>query len=77
MNYMEYKEVKVPDEVREKLDAMAAKNDPTNPPTLGSAGFFEWLNELAKNEGWRAVWSGFNFPYLVLEREVVLEEAEK
>jgi len=77
MDYMEYKEVKVPDEVREKLDAMAAANDPTNPPTLGGAGFFEWLNGLAKDEGWRAVWSGFNFPYLVLEREVVLEKSEK
>tara|TARA_R110002126_G_C10490983_1_gene504848 strand:- start:79239 stop:79472 length:234 start_codon:yes stop_codon:yes gene_type:complete len=77
MSYMEYKEVKVPDNVREKLDAMQQANDPTNPPTLGSAGFFEWLNTLAKDEGWSAVWSGFNFPYLVLEREVVLEKSEK
>lgn len=77
MSYMEYKEVKVPDNVREKLDAMQQANDPTNPPTLGGAGFFEFLNTLAKDEGWRAVWAGFNFPYLVLEREVVLEKSEK
>ena len=77
MSYMEYKEVKVPADVREKLDAMANAKDPANPPTLGASGFFEFLNALAKDEGWRAVWAGFNFPYLVLEREVVLEKSEK
>lgn len=77
MSYMEYKEVQVPDEMRQKLDAMAKANDPANPPTLGAVGFFEWLNAFAKDEGWSAVWQGFNFPYLVLEREVVLEKSEK
>ncbi len=77
MSYMEYKEVKVPDNVCEKLEAMRTANDPANPPTLGGAGFFEFLNALAENEGWRAVWAGFNFPYLVLERKVVLDKSEK
>lgn len=72
--HMEYKEVKVPEEVAQRLEEMASKGDAENPPTLGAAGFFDWLNELSRTEGWRAVWQGFNFPYIVLEREVVSEE---
>ena len=77
MNYMEFKEVKAPDEVLKKLEEMAAAGDQENPATLGGAGFFAWLTELSKSEGWRPVWSGFNFPYITLEREVVVEEVEK
>jgi len=72
--YMEYKEVRVPTEITDKLEKMAEAGDPENPATLGAAGFFDWLTEQSKTEGWRAVWSGFNFPFIVLEREVVLEE---
>lgn len=75
--YMETKEVKLPEEVAARLEELAQAGDPNNPPTLGEAGFFDWLNDLSKNEGWRAVWSCFNFPFLVLEREVPVEEVEK
>ena len=73
MTHMEYKEVKAPDEVLKKLEEMATAGDVNNPATLGGAGFFDWLTELSKSEGWRPVWSGFNFPYITLEREVVSE----
>lgn len=66
MSYMEYQEVQVPQKIRDFLD----KHSPENPVTLGDSGLFEWLNELARDEGWRVVWQGFNVHYIVLEREV-------
>lgn len=77
MRYMEYKEVKAPDEVQARLEKMRESGDPSNPATLGNAGFFEWLTKLSREEGWRAIWASFGFPYIVLEREVVEEEVEK
>ncbi len=63
MTYMEYKEVKIPQDCLDKLDSGEAE-------TLSHAGVFTWLNQLARDEGWRVVWTGFNFPFLILEREV-------
>lgn len=68
--YMEYREVKLPETIAQRLDELAQMGDATNPPTLGAAGFFDWLNELSRIEGWRVVWQCFHFPFLVLEREV-------
>jgi len=60
MSYVEYKEVKVPDEYLGKDAA-----------TMTDAGIIEWLNKLAREEGWRVIWTTFhNFPFLMLEREV-------
>lgn len=77
MRYMEYKEVETPDDVQTRLEKMRETGNPNEPATLGAAGFFEWLTKLSREEGWRAVWQGFHFPYIVLEREVVEEEVEK
>lgn len=71
MTYMEYEEVKVPDNIVAKIEEAREKGEVM---TLGDAGVFEWLNKLSREDGWRVVWQGFNFPYLVLEREVVVEE---
>ncbi len=73
MTYMEYKEVKVPDEIQATLSKMAAEENPKTQATLGAAGFFDWLTGLSKDEGWHPVWQAFNFPYLVVEREVKSE----
>lgn len=70
MKYMEYKEVKSPDEVEVRFEKMREVGDPSNPATLGAAGFFDWLTKLSREEGWRPVWASFSFPYIVLEREV-------
>lgn len=74
MTRVEYKEFKAPDEVQNKLGELrqAAAQDPGNvkvDPTLGNAGFFEWLSSLSE-EGWRPVWESFAFPFIVLEREL-------
>lgn len=66
MTAMEYREVKIPDEIMKKLEDAAGEGKPM---TLGEAGVFDWLNKLSASEGWRAVWQGFNFPYIILERE--------
>lgn len=63
MTYFEYKEVKIPQKYLDKLESGETE-------TLTDAGVFVWLNQLARDEGWRAVWATFNFPYLILEREV-------
>ncbi len=70
MKYMEYKEVKSPDEVEVRFEKMREVGDPSKPATLGAAGFFDWLTKLSREEGWRPVWASFSFPYIVLEREV-------
>ncbi len=75
MNYMEYKEVQVPKEIMDNLEKLSQEATPENPATLGEAGVFDWLNEQARNNRWRVVWQGFNFPFVVFEREVV-EEVE-
>ena len=79
MEYMEYQEVRVPAEIEDKLAKLSEAQDLENPPTLGAAGFFDWVNKMSREEGWSVVWQGFNFPYLVLERKasVVDEEAVK
>lgn len=73
MTYTEYQEVTVPQEIQDKLAELQQKADPANPATLSGAGFFDWLNKKSKEEGWRPVWPGFHFPFIVLEREVTEE----
>lgn len=70
--YMKCEEVKVPDEILTKLEKSSAMGQPM---TFGEAGVFDWINKKAE-EGWRVVWQAFNFPFLVFEREVVVEEVE-
>jgi len=65
--YKEYKEVRLPEEIMQKLEKGAEAGKPV---TLGEAGTFEWLNQMSAKEGWQMVWSAFNFPFFVLEREV-------
>lgn len=67
MSYMEYREVKTPDEILTRLEKMQEEN--TQEVTLGTAGFFDWLNKEAK-DGWRMVWVAFHFPIVTFEREV-------
>lgn len=76
MSYMEYKEVLVPDEIVERLREMSETSTPEKPATFGAAGVFDWMNAQSRDGGWRVVWAGFNFPYVVLEREVVEEEVK-
>lgn len=66
MRSMEYREVKIPDEIMTKLEKSAETGSPM---TLGEAGVFDWLTKLSASEGWHIVWQGFNFPYVILERE--------
>lgn len=73
--YTEYKETQVPVEVVNKFNELVEAQDPNNPPTFGAAGLFDWLNKMSREEGWCVVWQGFNFPFIVLERDV--EETEK
>lgn len=78
MEYMEYQEVQVPEEIQAKLEKLREAQDLANPPILGAVGFFDWVNKMSKEEGWSVVWQGFNFPYLVLERKVfVMDEKVK
>lgn len=70
MTKREFKEVKIPAEILAKLEESAEKGAPI---TLGEAGVFDWLTQLSATEGWLPVWQGFNFPYVVLERDVVEE----
>jgi len=72
MRYMEYKEFEIPDEVKTRLEKLAEIGQ----ATYGAAGLFDWLTKLSQEEGWRVAWPTFNFPYVVLEREVVVEEVE-
>lgn len=75
MKYMEYQEFEVPAEIQTKLEEMAQNpTGPQGPATLGKAGMFEWMNELSRTEGWSAVWQAFQFPFIVMQREVVTEE---
>lgn len=74
--YMEYQEVQVPNEIQERLEKLSQEASPSTPATLGAAGFFTWLTKLSRDEGWRVVWQGFNFPYIVLEREVSKKEVQ-
>lgn len=64
---MEFKEERIPEEILAKLEKGVEAGQPV---TLGAAGVFEWLTNLSKTEGWRPVWQVFNFPFIVLEREV-------
>lgn len=70
MEYMEYQELRVPADIEEKLAKLTEAQDQANPPTLGAAGFFDWVNKISRKDGWSVVWQGFNFPYLVVERKV-------
>jgi len=76
MSYMEYKEVSVPGEIQERLEQLVQSAAPGVPATLGAAGVFEWMNTESREGGWRVVWPGFNFPFVVFEREVVEEEVK-
>lgn len=67
MKKMEFKEVRLPDDILAKLEKGVEAGKPV---TLGEAGVFEWLTKLSALEGWRPVWQAFNFPFVVLEREV-------
>lgn len=67
MKKMEFKEVRLPDDILTKLEKGVEAGKPV---TLGEAGVFEWLTKLSAIEGWRPVWQAFNFPFIVLEREV-------
>ncbi len=77
MTYMEYREVRVPTEIEAKLEELSQAEGLQTPPTLGAAGFFEWVTKMSREEGWSVVWQGFHFPYVVLEREVIVEEVQK
>jgi len=81
MKITEYEEVMMPDDVRARAEKLAVLQsaDPDNPDhhsTMQNTGFIDWLNERGK-EGWSVVWSQFRQPYVVFEREVVVEEVEK
>jgi len=67
MKKMEFKEMRLPEDVLAKIEAGVSKGEPI---TLGEAGVFDWLTKLSAAEGWRPVWQAFNFPFVVLEREV-------
>ena len=67
MKKMEFKEVKLPNSVLDKLEKSAEAG---NPITLGQAGMCEWLTELSSTEGWCPVWQAFRFPYVMFEREI-------
>lgn len=69
MTYTEYKEIEVPSEIQQKLQELQENATPESPATLGAAGLFDWLTKLSREEGWRPVWQGFHFPFIVLERE--------
>jgi hypothetical protein len=71
--YMEYAEIKIPDEILNRLDKSASIGQPM---TYGEAGLFEWLTKLSKEGGWRSVWQAYKFPYIVVEREVAKEAEE-
>lgn len=78
MKGMEYEEVTIPENVQvraEKLSQMD-QNNPKNLTTMTNTGFIEWLNERGQ-EGWRIVWSQLRQPFVVFEREVVVEEVKK
>ncbi len=66
MKYMEYKEVRAPDEVLNYLEKKAQLGEQVS---FQDAGFFDWLTKLSK-EGWRPIWGTMNFPTVVLEREI-------
>lgn len=66
MSYMEFKETYVPEKIQQTLENLSAEG---KNPTLKDGGFYDWLTELSR-EGWRPVWPSFNFPFIVLEREV-------
>jgi len=67
MKKMEFKEIRVPDDILAKIEAGVQAGTPI---TLGEAGIFDWLTKLSAMEGWRPVWQAFNFPLVVVEREV-------
>lgn len=74
--HMEYAEFKLPDDILAKIQNSVeeAQNDPAKTPiTLGEAGVMDWLTNMSRTNGWRAVWNGFNFPYIVMEREVTAD----
>ncbi len=67
MKSFEFREMKIPEEIMQKLEKGAEAGQPI---TLGSAGLFDWLTKMSSEGGWRPVWNAFNFPFIVLEREV-------
>lgn len=67
MKKMEFKEVRIPDDILAKIEESMKSGTPL---TLGQAGVFDWLTKLNGAEGWRPVWQVFNFPFVLLEREV-------
>ena len=75
ITYMQYQEVEAPKEIQDEMQQLVT-NPGEKPVILSSTGFFDWLSEQTKG-GWRPVWYSFNFPYVVMEREVSVEETEK
>lgn len=72
---MEYQEVQIPEDILKRLEnaaTSAAEDSRQQPMTFGEAGVFDWLNTQAE-DGWRVVWQAFNFPFIVFEREIVIE----
>ena len=81
MKGMEYEETTIPDEVQTRAEKLGELQvaDPENPEhamTMQNTGFIDWINEKGR-EGWRMVWSQMRNPYVVFEREIVVEEVEK
>ena len=75
--FVEVREFQVPDEIQEKLSQLSeAAQQGGAPVTLTQGGVFEWLNGLARSEGWRPVWQTFQYPFIVMEREVT-EDVEE
>ena len=67
MKKMEFKEVRIPEDILTKLSNGAEKGQPV---TFGEAGLFDWLTKISAMEGYRPVWQAFNFPFVVFEREI-------
>lgn len=75
--FVEVREFQVPDEIQEKLSQMSEQAQAGGPPvTLTAGGVFDWMNQLSRDEGWRPVWSTFQYPFIVMEREVT-EDVEE
>lgn len=81
MKGMEYEEATMPEDVSVRAEKLAELQaaDPNNPdhtPTMENTGFIDWINKKGR-EGWRVVWSMFRQPYVLFEREIVVEEVQK
>lgn len=78
MNRIEYEEMTIPDEIQVHMEKLSQldQGDPANLPTMKNTGFIDWINGRGQ-QGWCVVWSQFRHPFVLFEREVVVEEVEK